>query len=250
MMKKKSSSRSPLTGIAITVASLTTLLSHSFAFQLQNPVLFLQHTRRQHDCYQSQTQYKINDNNNKKIHSITTISHTKLNVVNTSGKGFAPSPSEESFMDLSSFMEDDYDDDDVDVDNKDQQKINDQETIQQEISKSTPTEIKSKLLDLLPRMTGTPTEFKYVESYVNALEEKYIQPHTLDFLNLAMIGEWQFLFTTDQLGRPSMKLRLTELVQKVEVDGLKGILTNQVSVSFCMYACMHVHIILLSVHGI
>lgn len=90
-------------------------------------------------------------------------------------------------------------------------------------------EVKEELLDLLPRMTGTEEEFSKVESYVNALEDKFIAPQTLDFLNLAMAGEWQFLFTTNQLGRPSPVLRLTELVQKVDVNGLKGDVITQAS---------------------
>mmetsp|Transcript_8156 Transcript_8156/g.9508 ORF Transcript_8156/g.9508 Transcript_8156/m.9508 type:complete len:282 (+) Transcript_8156:90-935(+) len=90
-------------------------------------------------------------------------------------------------------------------------------------------EVKDELLDLLPRMTGTAEEFRQVESYVNALEEKFLAPQTLDFLNLAMAGEWQFLFTTNQLGRPSPILRLTELIQKIDVNGLKGDVTNQAS---------------------
>lgn len=90
-----------------------------------------------------------------------------------------------------------------------------------------PDEIKKLLIDLLPRMTGTAEEFKLVEEYVNALEDKFVPAQTLDFLNLAMNGEWQFLFTTNQLGRPSPILRLTELVQKIKVNGLEGSLVNQ-----------------------
>jgi hypothetical protein len=88
-------------------------------------------------------------------------------------------------------------------------------------------QVKALLLELLPKMKGTTEEFGLVEKYVNALEAKYIPPQTLDFLNLAMAGEWQFLFTTNQLGRPSPSLRLTELVQRVEVKGLNGQVVNQ-----------------------
>ena len=90
-----------------------------------------------------------------------------------------------------------------------------------------PEEVKQLLLDLLPRMTGTSEEFKLIEQYVNALEDKFVAPQTLDFLNIAIAGEWQFLFTTNQLGRPSPLLRLTELLQRIEVKGLKGSLVNQ-----------------------
>jgi hypothetical protein len=103
--------------------------------------------------------------------------------------------------------------------------------VDDQIMKMNATQLKEKLLDLLPRMTGTSEEFKSVESYVNALEDKFMPPQTLDFLNLAMVGEWQFLFTSNQLGRPSPKLRLTELVQQIEVDGFDGKMTNKVSYS-------------------
>ncbi len=103
--------------------------------------------------------------------------------------------------------------------------------INETITKMNPTQIKEKLLNLLPRMTGTKDEFQLVEAYINALEHKFIPPQTLDFFNLAMVGEWQFLFTSNQLGRPSPKLRLTELIQKVEVDGFGGQLINQVSLT-------------------
>jgi len=95
-----------------------------------------------------------------------------------------------------------------------------------------PDEIKDALLDLLPRMKGTSEEFIKVEAYVNALEDKFVQPQTLDFFNLAVAGEWQFLFTTHQLGRPSPLLRLTELIQKIEVNGLDGVLCNQAAWDF------------------
>jgi hypothetical protein len=89
-----------------------------------------------------------------------------------------------------------------------------------------PDEIKKLLLDLLPRMTGTREEFRLVENYVNAIEAKYVQPQTLGFLNMAIAGEWQFLFTTNQLGNPSPSLRLSELVQTVSVNDLEGKVVN------------------------
>lgn len=97
------------------------------------------------------------------------------------------------------------------------------------LSSMNTSEIKGLLLDLLPRMKGTKEEFRLVEAYVNALEDSYTPPQTLDFLNLAMSGEWQFLFTTNQLKRPSPSLRLTELTQKLESNGLKGKIVNQAS---------------------
>lgn len=54
-------------------------------------------------------------------------------------------------------------------------------------------EVKDRLLHLLPRMKGGSEEFKLVETYVNILEDKYYPPQTLDFLNLAMGGDWQLV---------------------------------------------------------
>ena len=93
-------------------------------------------------------------------------------------------------------------------------------------------ELKSLLVELLSTMTeGTPQEFELIERYVNAIEQKFEPPQTLDFLNMIMGGnDWQFLFTTNQLGRPSPKLRLTGLVQSVRTNGFDGEVENQVSV--------------------
>ncbi len=87
-------------------------------------------------------------------------------------------------------------------------------------------EAKSALIELVPRMTGIDSEYRAVESYVNLLEEKYSPVQTLDFLNLAMAGEWQLLFSTNLLVRPSRRLRLRELVQRIETNGFDGSLTN------------------------
>ena len=89
-----------------------------------------------------------------------------------------------------------------------------------------PDEIKKLLLDLLPRMTGTREEYTLVENYVNAIESKYVQPQTIGFLNMAISGEWQFLFTTNQLGNPSPSLRLSELVQTVSANDHGGKVIN------------------------
>mmetsp|Transcript_34195 Transcript_34195/g.62944 ORF Transcript_34195/g.62944 Transcript_34195/m.62944 type:complete len:277 (-) Transcript_34195:194-1024(-) len=87
-------------------------------------------------------------------------------------------------------------------------------------------EAKCALIDLIPRMTGEDEDYRAVESYINLLEDKYSPVQTIDFLNLAMAGEWQLLFSTNLMGRPHKKLRLRELVQKVEADGFNGTLTN------------------------
>ena len=88
-------------------------------------------------------------------------------------------------------------------------------------------QIKQKLLELLPRMTGTEEEFKIVESYVNTLEERYVPVQTLEFLNFAMTGDWQLLFSTNLSGGLRRNFRLRELFQRIEAKGLKGTITNE-----------------------
>ena len=88
-------------------------------------------------------------------------------------------------------------------------------------------QVKEMLLDLLPRMTGLDEEFRAVESYVNALEGRYMPVQTLEFLNLAMSGEWQLLFSTNLAGGPKPNFRLRELLQRIEPGTLNGNITNQ-----------------------
>ena len=90
-------------------------------------------------------------------------------------------------------------------------------------------EIKSRLLDLLPRMTGKPEEYHSVESNVNTLEDRYIPVQTLDFLNLAMSGEWQLLFSTNIGGSPRPNFRLRELYQRIESNDSNGTIVNEAS---------------------
>lgn len=87
--------------------------------------------------------------------------------------------------------------------------------------------IKSRLLNLLSRMTGTPEQYNRVESYVNTLEERYTPVQTLDFLNLAMSGEWQLLFSTNIGGNPLPNFRLRELCQRIESNDLNGTIVNE-----------------------
>lgn len=54
-------------------------------------------------------------------------------------------------------------------------------------------EAKRRLVDLIPRMTGKDEEYRTVEAYVNLLEDKYSPVQTIDFLNLAMSGDWQLV---------------------------------------------------------
>lgn len=90
----------------------------------------------------------------------------------------------------------------------------------------TAAEAKNALVDLIPRMIGSDEEYRAVESYVNLLEDEYSPVQTIDFLNLAMSGEWQLLFSTNLMGQPNRRLRLQELVQKIDADGFRGTMTN------------------------
>jgi PAP_fibrillin len=88
-------------------------------------------------------------------------------------------------------------------------------------------EVKQELLALLPRMTGQADEFRQVEQMVNALEAQYVPAQTLAFLNLAMQGSWQLLFSTNLAGTPNpLKFRLRELIQRIECRKLEGSITN------------------------
>lgn len=89
-------------------------------------------------------------------------------------------------------------------------------------------EVKTRLLDLLPKLMGSSEEFRLLEIYVNALEDKYAPPQTLEFLNLAMGGEWQLLFSTNLKGGPKTNFRLRDMFQIVEPQQLKGSVTNTV----------------------
>lgn len=102
------------------------------------------------------------------------------------------------------------------------------QTKTKDVSKMSMAAVKTKLIDLLPRMTGQDSEYRAVEQYVNRLEELYQPAQTLDFLNLAMQGEWQLLFSTNLSGTPNpMKFRLRELIQTVDCRGLEGSIVNK-----------------------
>lgn len=87
-------------------------------------------------------------------------------------------------------------------------------------------EVKRRLLDLVPRMTGTRDEFRQVEMYVNTLEARYMPVQTLEFLNLALSGEWQLLFSTNLLGGRKPYFRLRKLCQQIEAEASKGSIIN------------------------
>jgi len=93
-------------------------------------------------------------------------------------------------------------------------------------------EIKKRLLNLLPRMMGTQEEYNTVESYVNTLEDRYVAIQTVDFLNLAMSGEWQLLFSTNLGGSPRPDFRLSELFQRVETSDKNGTVVTQATWSW------------------
>jgi hypothetical protein len=94
-------------------------------------------------------------------------------------------------------------------------------------------QVKERLLDLLPRMRGEAEEFRQVESYVNLLEADYEPALTLDFFNLAMGGEWQLLFSTNLSGTVQ-KIRLRELIQRIDPKQLDGTITNIVRDTLCV----------------
>jgi len=94
----------------------------------------------------------------------------------------------------------------------------------------TVAELKQALLELVPRMTGkNEEEVRLLEGYVNALEEMHQPAQTLGFLNLAMAGNWQLLFSTNLVtsGISPNRFRLRELVQRVECNGWNGTITNR-----------------------
>jgi len=101
-------------------------------------------------------------------------------------------------------------------------------TMKEDLSSLRCDDIKEKLLDLLPRMIGTAEEFRSVEAYVNALEDKYLPVQTIGFLNLAMDGEWQLLFSTNLAGGPKPNFRLREMYQRIISNSFEGQIENQV----------------------
>ena len=90
-------------------------------------------------------------------------------------------------------------------------------------------EIKQELLDLLQGMQGNQEDFRHVERLVNALEANYVPAQTLGFLNMAMAGEWQLLFSTNLLAAVAnpAQFRLRELGQSIVPNNLEGTVTNQ-----------------------
>ena len=67
------------------------------------------------------------------------------------------------------------------------------------IENMTAEEAKKRLIELIPRMTGKDEEYRTVEAYVNLLEDKYSPVQTIDFLNLAISGEWQLVSVFNNL---------------------------------------------------
>ena len=90
------------------------------------------------------------------------------------------------------------------------------DTISDDNLSITAEEAKQNLLKLIPQMTGTEEEYSLIQSYVNLLEEQYSPIQTIDFLNLAIMGEWQLLFSTNVMPIPRKNLRLRELIQNIQ----------------------------------
>ena len=97
-----------------------------------------------------------------------------------------------------------------------------------EVTEMNSQQVKDRLVSLLSRMTGTADDYKLVEAYVNRLEELYQPTQTLSFLNLALTGQWQLLFSTNLAGTPNpAQFRLRELTQTISCRQLNGTITNQ-----------------------
>jgi len=90
-----------------------------------------------------------------------------------------------------------------------------------------PQTMKERLLDLLPRMK-TEEDGRSAENFINTMESDFTPFQTLDFMNLAVGGEWQLLFSTKLRGGPRPTFRITEMIQKVEPSGLNGTIVNKV----------------------
>lgn len=99
--------------------------------------------------------------------------------------------------------------------------------IEEDLLQVSTLEIKDRLVQLLADMMGTPEDFQLVQSYVNTLERRYVPAMTLDFLNLAMGGDWQLLFSTN-LAKWSKtpSLRVRDLMQRIDPQGLQGGIIN------------------------
>merc|ERR1712151_364060 len=75
-------------------------------------------------------------------------------------------------------------------------------------------------------------DLAYVSDLVNILEQKYVPVQTLEFLNFAMGGDWELLFSTNQLGMPQRQLLLGTLYQNIETNDDSGDITNTASWEF------------------
>jgi hypothetical protein len=91
-----------------------------------------------------------------------------------------------------------------------------------EISQLSPTECKDKLLKILGDMEGTKEEWLQLETIINALEDGYTPMLTLDFFNMALEGQWRFMFSTSNTLKspPWGTVRVREMTQVVTPGGL------------------------------
>jgi hypothetical protein len=103
----------------------------------------------------------------------------------------------------------------------------------QDLETLTCAELKDRLMLLLSRTTGKKDDNAEISAIVNMLESKYKPVETLDFFNIATgASDWQLMFSTNRLGTPDAKLRLRELVQRIEpdpTDSKRGKITNMAS---------------------
>lgn len=99
----------------------------------------------------------------------------------------------------------------------------------QDLDTLTCAELKDRLMFLLSRTAGKKDDNDEISTIVNTLESKYKPVETLEFFNMAMAGDWQLMFSTNRLGTPDVKLRLRELIQRIQPDKTKskqGKITN------------------------
>mmetsp|Transcript_17038 Transcript_17038/g.25794 ORF Transcript_17038/g.25794 Transcript_17038/m.25794 type:complete len:268 (-) Transcript_17038:3633-4436(-) len=96
---------------------------------------------------------------------------------------------------------------------------------------SKPLDLKKRVTDLLPRMK-TKEDALSVQNDINNMESGFTPFQTLDFMNLAVGGEWKLLFSTKLRGGPRPNFRITEMVQKIEPSGLAGKIINRLKWEF------------------
>lgn len=93
-------------------------------------------------------------------------------------------------------------------------------------------EVKKRLVELVSKINAVPAsaeDLQLLQDYINVMEDRYEPAQTLDFLNLAMGGTWQMVFSTSSMNRNNENnFRLRDMDQKLETNELQGFITNTV----------------------